>query len=454
MSTLVSRNPATGEVVGEVAITAPERIPGLVARARDAQRRWGSTPIEERVASIGRAGALLADRAAEVGRLLTREMGKPLAEAVGEVRHTAAQYAGDLEGIRAALAPEVIESADVRTTVVRDPFGVAACIAPWNFPVLMPYQQVVPALAAGNSVLLKPSEETPLVTQAFADTLLEVLPEGVLTVVHGADTQGKALVAADVDLIVFTGSREAGKHILGEASKGLKRVILELGGKDPLLVLEDADVDAAAAFAARNAFRNAGQVCVSTERIYVDRAVRERFVAGLVDHAGRMRVGDGLADGTAVGPMISARQRARVEAQIDAATAAGARVAWRGEAPEGEAFLAPVVLIDVTDEMAITREETFGPVACVYDVSGADEAVERANDSPFGLGAVVFGGSERARDVARRLTSGMVGINQGLASAGDTPWVGARQSGYGFHSGRDGHRQFAQTRVLNEPRAR
>ena len=307
MSALQSNNPATGEIVGSVPATPVEDIPDLVAKARAAQAPWGATSLRERLDVLRRAGEILGSRAEEVGRLLTEEMGKPLPEAVGEVRYTASCFAKDAAELEDALAPEVRESASVRSTVYRDAFGVAVCIAPWNFPVLMPHQQVVPALAAGNTVLLKPSEKTPLVGQAYADALLEVLPEGVLTVVHGDEAQGKALVAADVDLVVFTGSRGAGKHILGEASKELKRVILELGGKDPLIVLAGADLEAAGKFAARNSFRNAGQVCISTERIYVQRDVHDAFVEQLVAAARGMRVGDGLEDDIGVGPMIDGR---------------------------------------------------------------------------------------------------------------------------------------------------
>jgi acyl-CoA reductase-like NAD-dependent aldehyde dehydrogenase len=306
---------------------------------------------------------------------------------------------------------------------------------------------VVPALAAGNAVVLKPSEETPLCGQAYADALNEVLPSDVLVVVHGADEQGKALVRSDVDMIAFTGSREVGKHILREASATLKRVVLELGGKDPMIVLDDADLAKAAEFAAFNSFRNAGQVCVSTERIFVLDSVADEFERALADLAEAMTPGSGLGDAD-VGPKVNARQRDHVLAQIDAAVGAGARVLAGGNGHRDN-FVRPTLLADVTDDMAIGRAETFGPVACVTRVATVDEAVRRANDTPFGLGAVVFGGDEeRTAAVARRLKAGMVGVNRAVGGAAGTPWVGARESGFGFHKSRDGHRQFAQTRVL------
>lgn len=449
MSRLESFDPATQERVGSVEVTPVEEIPKLIARARAAQVGWAAMSGEERIALLRQAGELLLARADEVGRLATAEMGKPLRDSIGEARHTASTFGSEATEVVEALAPEIVETDRIRTTVHRDPFGVVACIAPWNFPVLMPHWQVLPALAAGNAVILKPSEKTPLTGQAYADVLLEVLPKDVLIVVQGDEAQGKALVAGDVDLIAFTGSRGAGKHIIRAAADGLKRVVLELGGKDPLIVLDDADVKAAARFAARNSFRNAGQVCVSTERIYALPKVRDAFLADLVEAVEAMPQGDGRDEGVQIGPMVDAGQRDLVVAQVREAVEQGATVAWRGE-EKGGCFVAPVILTDVTHDMAIAMEETFGPVVCVIDVDDEDDAVMKANDTPFGLGAIVFGEAERARRVARRLGAGMIGVNQGLESAGSTPWVGANESGYGFHSGVDGHRHFAQVRVLSE----
>jgi acyl-CoA reductase-like NAD-dependent aldehyde dehydrogenase len=446
MELLESRNPANGEVVGRVPVTPVEAIATCVARAREAQPTWASLSLAERRARLSRAGALFAQRRDELAALITGEMGKPLADARGEVGAVADMDA-ELAEMEAALAPEVREERGLRSTLYRDPFGVVAAITPWNFPMMMPHWMVLPALMAGNAVVLKPSEETPLTAQAYADVLAQVLPEGVLQVVHGADAQGKALVASDVDLIAFTGSRQAGKHILASASQGLKRVVLELGGKDPLIVLDGADLRAAAAFAARNSFRNAGQVCVSTERIYVERSIAPAFVDALVHEAQGMKVGDGREPDTRVGPMVSARQREHVVAQIRDALAHGATLRTGGIDGPGN-FLPLTVLTDVTHDMAIMRDETFGPVACVKEVEDADEAVRLANDSPYALGAAVFGPEERAAAVARRLTAGMIGINRGCGGVRGTPWVGARQSGYGFHSSPEGHRQFAQVRVV------
>lgn len=452
---LESRDPATGEVVGTVPVTPVEGVALAVARARAASVAWRALGFEGRREALRGVGRVLLDRERTIATLITREMGKPLREAAAEVRDCGEGFEAELHEMIEALKPEVLEDARTRSTLFHDPLGVCAAITPWNFPLEMPHWMILPALVAGNTVVFKPSEETPLSGQAYADAYYAALPKAlhdVLVVVHGDEAQGRALVGSEVDLIAFTGSRAAGQQILAAAAPGLKRVILELGGKDPMLVLDDADVAQAARFAARNSFRNCGQVCVSTERIYVHAAVHDRFVDALVGEAAKLRVGPGLDEGVDVGPMVAAWQRDHVLRQLDEAVSRGAHVAFVGGEGQGhhENFVMPVVLTGVDHGMEIATEETFGPIACVIRVENDDEAVRLANDSPYGLGAVVFGENEaRASEVARRLDAGMIGVNRSIGGVGGTPWVGARQSGYGYHRGRDGHRQFAQVRVLS-----
>ena len=451
MNDLRSINPATGEVVGEVPVTPATDVQSVVDRARAAQGAWADLGLGGRAEVLKGAAPIFAKRVQEHGELITREMGKPIKEALGEAKSLGIGLGDEIDEMVEALAPDVVEDGRVRSTVYHDPLGVVGAITPWNFPMSMPSWMVLPALVAGNAVVLKPSEETPLCGQAYADVLNEVLPDDVLCVVHGADDQGKALVQSDVDMIAFTGSREVGKHIMREASATLKRVLLELGGKDPMIVLEDADLEKAARFAALNSFRNCGQVCVSTERIFVLDSVADDFEEALAGLATAMSVGNGM-DGVDVGPMVNARQRDHVLGQVEAAVAAGATV-LAGADGHHDNYVTPTVLTGVTEEMEIAHVETFGPVACVTRVSSVDEAVDRANHTLFGLGAVVFGGDEeRTAAVARRLTAGMIGVNGAASGAAGTPWVGARESGFGFHKSRDGHRQFTQTRVLTRPR--
>lgn len=445
---LESINPATQEIVGSVPVTPVSEIPAIVARASAAQRDWARLSASARADVLRPAGQALQDRAEELGELLTREQGKPLADGIGEVNGCGSGLSDAVDEIADAVGPVQLDGEGVTSTLYYDPLGVCAAITPWNFPILMPHWMVLPALVTGNAVVLKPSEQTPLIAQAYADVLNEFLPQGVLQVVHGEDEQGKALVAADVDLIAFTGSKTAGQHIMAAAAGGLKRLILELGSKDPLIVLEGADLDQAAQFAARNSFRNCGQVCVSTERIYVQRSIKDEFISRLIEHSKAYQIGNGMEEGSTLGPMIHREHKAHVVRQVDDALHAGARLVFGNDPHEG-AFMSPVILDGVNHDMDIMRTETFGPVACIAEVADADEAVRLANDTEYGLGAVVFGEPDAAANAARQLTAGMIGVNRGIGGAPGTPWIGARRSGYGFHGGPMGHRQFCQIRVIS-----
>ncbi|MCA9303092.1 MAG: aldehyde dehydrogenase [Phycisphaerales bacterium] len=445
---LESFNPSTGESVGSVPVTPVSQVGTIIARAREASAAWSNLTAQERADILKPAAKVFADRAEELGLLLTREQGKPLAEGIGEVNACGARLESELDEIVRAIQPEILRDEGVQSTIHYDPYGVCASITPWNFPILMPHSTVIPALVAGNTVVLKPSEQTPLIADEYVKVLNQFLPEGVLQIIHGEDDQGKALVAGDVDLIAFTGSKTAGQHIMGSAAKGLKRVILELGSKDPCIVLEGADLEKAAAFAARNSFRNCGQVCVSTERIYVQDSIKDQFLAKLTEEARNYPIGDGQEESTAIGPMVMSEQKAHVLRQVEDAKSKGARVVAGGSEHPGN-FVEPTILDGVDHTMDIMTVETFGPIACVQSVKDGNEAVSLANDTEYGLGAVIFGDEETARKLSRKLTAGMIGVNRSIGGASGMPWVGARQSGYSYHSGPHGHRQFCQLRVVS-----
>ena len=448
---LISYNPATGMPVDTVPVTPADEVDAIVARARAAQPAWADTPLEDRINILRKATELMKARQATIAEQLTAEMGKPLKDSNGEIGYGIGGYEAELDEIAEALAPESHSDERTSTTLYHDPLGVCAAITPWNFPFLMPLQVVIPALAAGNTVVMKPSDETPLTGQAFAEIFMEILPEDVMLIIHGGDDQGKELVKSDVNLIAFVGSREAGQHILSTAGADLKRVVLELGGKDPMIVLSDADVNTAADFAVNNSFRNCGQVCVSTERIYVEQGIADEFEKAVIERTRALKVGNGAEDEINIGPMISPRQKEHVLDQLDKAKQQGATVAC-GDTPADGNFVTPTVLTGMNHDMDIMRDETFGPIACIMRVNNEDEAIELANDTPYGLGAAVYGEANRAAGVARRLTAGMTGVNQGCGGASGTPWVGAQQSGYGYHSGHNGHRQFTQVRLVSQPK--
>ena len=447
---LESINPATGEVVGSVPITPTDAIAGIVEKARTAQKSWNELGLDKRIEILRPAAKRLAEEAPEIGKLMTSEMGKSTPEAQGEASYTADKFATELEEAADAFAPEIIEDESVKSTLYRDPLGVSVAITPWNFPELMPQQCILPSLVAGNTVIFKPSEDTPLTGQAYADVLNEFLPEGVLQVVHGADDQGKELVDSDINLVAFTGSRAVGAKILTACGPDLKRVILELGGKDALIVLDDADLESASDFAVHNSFRNAGQVCVSTERIYVHEKVADDFEALVIEKTKALKQGDPTDESVNVGPMVHSSQRDIVLAQLEEALNDGAALRCGGGSHDN--YIEPTVLTGCNHDMRIMHDETFGPICCIQRVSSDEEAIQLANETPYGLGGAVFGETEHAIRVARKLTPGMIGVNKACGGAQGTPWVGACQSGYGYHSGRDGNRQFTQVRMVSVPK--
>ncbi len=367
-----------------------------------------------------------------------------------DIRRSTSEVQGSIWGgpYIANASFEALRSKNVEgATIEYSPLGVAAIISPWNYPLAMANNLIVPALMAGNSVVWKPSEETPLIGQAFFDIIHKGFPQDVLQIVHGDGEQGKMLVESDINMIGFTGSQAAGKDIMARASFSLKRLVMELGGNDPLIVMKDANIQAAARFAVASSFENAGQMCISTERIYVDESVAHEFEQHVVAFAKQYKVAPWNMDGANIGPIINKKQHSNIIEHIKDALEKNARLLL-GSSDHPAHFIMPTVLADMTADMRIEQEETFGPVVCISSFASIKEAIDRANNTSYGLGAVVFGGLD-ARKVADQLEGGMIGINQGVGGGGDAPWVGAKQSGFGFHGSPEGHRQFSQVRVVS-----
>ncbi|MEA5114502.1 MAG: aldehyde dehydrogenase family protein [Geobacteraceae bacterium] len=441
---LASFDPSNGKLLGEVQVISPEQVTNLAARAHDAAMRWRKLDVTKRVSILEKAYAQAGSRINELAVLLSREMGKDIRRSTGEVNwviHGGPQMA---QSAREALLPRNL---DRGTRLEYQPLGVVAVISPWNYPLAMANNYIVPSLVAGNSVVFKPSEETPLIAQAFVDIMNECLPPHLLQIVHGDGEQGRTLVESDVNMIAFTGSQAVGKQIMARASGQLKRLVMELGGNDPMIVLHDADIERAARFAVANSFENAGQMCIATERIYVDEKIAEQFEQMVTELASSYKVGPWDMAGVNIGPIINAKQHLKIVEHIRDAEVRGARVLLGGS-NQPERYIHPTVICDMTPDMLLEQEETFGPVVAISRYADIGEAILRANASTYGLGAVVFGGKE-AEAVADQLEAGMIGINQGVGGSGDAPWVGAKQSGFGFHGSSDGHRQFAQIRVVS-----
>ena len=454
MSTIKNLNPSTGELLAEISCATSEEVHDAVARARAAQPAWQALGLEERCRILAGIADGLAARADELADLATKEMGKLRSDAEREVAGFTAMVKAELAEVQEALEPQSFTTDSNVTELVRMPHGVVAAITPWNFPVGMPLQILGPALAAGNTVVFKPSEHVPLTGRVIAEIVQACVPEDVLVLVEGAGETGAALVAADIDMVGFVGSRETGKRIMESAAQGLKRLVLELGGKDPLVVFADADLDAAAEVAVRHSLRNTGQVCCAVERVYVEESAAAAFEEKVAALAADWQHGDGFDEASKMGPLVSEGQREKVVAQVDAAVADGARLVLGGSSPEGAGWYYPAtVLADVSSEQRISHDETFGPVVSLSVFDGSEEeAVRLATDTPYGLGANVFtGDGERGARVAAQMHAGQVGINQYLGGAPGTPWVGARQSGFGFLGGLEGHRQFTWPKSVSRP---
>jgi acyl-CoA reductase-like NAD-dependent aldehyde dehydrogenase len=443
-ATLESFNPASGELVGTVPTITPEQVQAVVDDVARVQPAWAELPASTRATYMRRAAEALLDELDEVAELLVREQGKPRAEAYTmELLPTV-----DALHWCAKAGPKILADEKVRMTQAfalsksahfsYEPLGVVGVIAPWNYPWSIPFGEVAIALMAGNGVVLKPASLTPLLGEKIAAIFERGgVPEGLVRVVHGGGAVGEALARSSVGKVFFTGSVEVGRHVGEVCASLLKGSVLELGGKDPMIVCADADLDNAVAGAVWGGFANAGQTCSGIERVYVLREVADRFVAGVAREAQRLRLGDPLAWETEIGPMTSKGQYETVVELVDDAVAAGATKLCGGatEVPglPGK-FIAPVVLTGVTHQMRIMREEIFGPVLPIVVVDSEQEAIDLANDSEFGLGASVWT-EDRARGerIARRLESGMVWINDHSFSHGtcQCSWGGVKDSGLG-----------------------
>jgi acyl-CoA reductase-like NAD-dependent aldehyde dehydrogenase len=452
---LAVENPATEETVAEVRAPSAEQIDAAIAGAREAFPGWAATPAVERAEVLHEVAGRLRSMTDELARAMTLEGGKPLVENSDEVGWTAAafDYYAEMGRNFAGRVIPSIESTQL-ALVVKEPLGVWGCIVPWNYPLLLLAWKLAPALAAGNAVVAKPSELTPLSTLMLADCF-DALPAGVVNLVAGAGDVGSRIVEDPrVDGVAFTGSVATGKKVAAACASRVARMNLEMGGKDPFIVCADVarDVDVAARGGAWAAYLNAGQVCRSAERFYVARELYDDFLDAFVSQARSLRVGDPLDPSTDVGPMVSGGQRSKVEAQVEAAVAAGASLVVGGDRA-GHArghYFAPAVVTGAPASTDLLREETFGPVAPIVPVASLDEAIELANSTPFGLGANVYTRDlETAVRCLREIRAGTVWINDPLTDNDAGPFGGFKQSGLGRELGQEGLEAFQETKHVH-----
>ena len=449
------QDPATEDVIDSVAAGNGEDVRAAVDAASAAFPAWRRLSAGERAELLHEVAARLTANTEALATLLTREGGKPLVENRDEMSWSAAcfRYYAELgRNTRGRVIPSIEPSQ--LALVLKEPYGVVGAIVPWNYPILLLAWKVAPALAAGNTVVIKPSEMTPLSTLALAQ-VFEHLPPGVVNIVTGYGKEAGEPLVLDprVRVIAFTGSLETGRHIARIAADQIKKLHLELGGKDAFIVAEDADLAIAVPGVAWAALLNTGQVCTSTERVYVHESIAPRFIERIVEYARGLRLGPGMNPETDVGPMIGAPYRAKVEAHVEDARAHGARILTGGQRPASQPrgfFYEPTVLAGVDHSMRIMREETFGPTIPIMTYRDFDEAITLANDSPFGLGANLYTHDARkVKQFYEDVQAGTLWVNDPLTDNDAGPFGGMKMSGNGRELGEEGLDEFRETKHLH-----
>lgn len=453
------RNPATGEVLGEVADGSVAEATAAVEAAERAFKTWSKTRAEDRAELLSKAARLMRERVEDLARVLTQENGKPLPESRGEVTIAARFLQWNAEEARRIYGRTVPSDPFRRVLVLRQPVGVIAAITPWNFPSSMITRKLGPALAAGCTAVLRPAKQTPLSAVEIFKIFDEVgFPAGVVNLVTSArasETSDVWLNHPAVRKITFTGSTEVGKELIRKAANNVKRVSMELGGHAPFLVFDDADLDKAAEGVVLSKFRNAGQTCICTNRLYVQRSVADKFAQKVAELTARLKIGNGLEQGVAVGPLIDASALQKVEEQLQDALSKGAKVLAGGKRATGAGFengnfFEPTVLGNATAEMQITSEETFGPLLPIYPFDTEEEAIAAANNTEYGLAAYFYSRDVgRIFRVAEGLDYGIIGANDPVPVGPEIPFGGLKESGLGRENGLEGMEAYLESKALS-----
>lgn len=448
MNKIISINPATEEILRKIDYSKKEEVNDAVKKAKQASPKWKKVPYEEKANLLKRIIEDINKNKKTLAKLLTKEMGKPIKEAESEVESTIKKIEFFIGKVKEYIEPEKPKSG---CAIYFEPIGVVGVITPWNFPFSLPTWPIVPSLLIGNTVVFKPSELTTLVGIELTEAFNKYLPENVLNIVIGADETGKALIKSDVDMISFVGSTAAGKNIMKNSADKLHKLVLELGGKDPAIVLEDVDLDFAAKEIANGATRNCGQICCSIERVYVAEKIADEFISGVIKEFKKIKVGNGLNPENDIGPLVSKQQLKNFESHIEDAKQKGAKILCGGKKIGGKGyFYEPTVLTDVNNEMKIMTEETFGPALPIQVVSNEEEAIKLANALPYGLTASVWAKDiKKAQKIVRELEAGNVGINRTAVSDNELPWGGIKQSGIGRSLSKYGVREFTEMKVVS-----
>ncbi|WP_210446583.1 NAD-dependent succinate-semialdehyde dehydrogenase [Vibrio crassostreae] len=446
-------NPATGEILGYAPVSSEHEILDGVERASVAQKEWALLPAKTRSGLLQKWYQLLLENKEDLGRLMTLEQGKPWAEAQGEVLYGASFIEWFAEEAKRTYGETIpAPSSDKRLVTIKQPIGVACAITPWNFPIAMITRKAGPALAAGCSFIVKPSESTPLSAFAVAELAYQAgIPRDVLQVVLGANSRQVGGIFTSHPLIrklSFTGSTQVGRVLMQQSANDIKRTSMELGGNAPFIVFDDADIDAAVLGAMASKFRNAGQTCVCANRFYVHNKVYDEFVEKFDAAVQQLKVGNGLEEGVNVGPVISESAKQGIQSLIDGAIEQGAKPVTEPKTLDG-LFMQPVVLKNVTNDMDIVSQEIFGPVAPVIKFDDDQQLIEMANDTIYGLASYFYSQNiHRVWKIAEALEYGMVGINEGMISTEVAPFGGVKQSGIGREGAKQGIDEYMSIKYL------
>lgn len=457
-ATFESLNPATGDVVGVHPVTTAAEVDAAVERAHEAAAWWGALSFDERAECLQTWKSVITRRIAQLADLSHQETGKPHGDAQLEIVLAIDHLDWAAKKAKKVLGPHKVSSgllmANQASTVEYHPLGVVGVIGPWNYPVFTPMGSIAYALAAGNAVVFKPSEYTPAIGQWLANTFNEVLPgRNVFQVVTGLGETGAALARSAVDKLAFTGSGATGKKVMAACAERLTPVIIEAGGKDALIVDEDADIKAAADAAVWGSFSNAGQTCVGVERVYVHEKIFDSFVAEVTEQARSVRAGSD--EGAKIGPITMPSQIGIIKSHIDDAIAKGSTVVMGGADAVGERFVQPTIFTHVPEDSTAITEETFGPTMTINPVKDMDEAIRLTNATKYGLAGTVFA-RKNGVDIARRIRSGMTSVNAVIAFAGvpSLPFGGVGQSGFGRIHGPDGLKEFTYAKSITRQKFR
>ncbi|MDQ3079771.1 MAG: NAD-dependent succinate-semialdehyde dehydrogenase [Pseudomonadota bacterium] len=451
-------NPVSGSGIADLPLASRADLDEALSAAERAWPLWRSTEVEARAATLHKVADLLRERADHIAAILTQEQGKPLAEAKAEVIGSASMFDWYAEEIKRDYGRTLVRPTGQRSIVIRQPVGPTATFTPWNFPIYLLAKKVAAALAAGCPVISRPPQETPGCTGELFRALADAgIPAGVAQLVHGkADLVSSTLMASPViRKVSFTGSVPVGKHLMHLAADDMKRITLELGGHAPVLIFDDCDLEKTLDMVVPQKFRNAGQVCVSPTRFYVQEGIYDAFLKGFAARTASVKTGDGLQADTKMGPLANARRPDAIEALINDAEAKGARILAGGERGAGSAdggfFFQPTLLGDVPVTADIMNEEPFGPVAVTAKFATFDEAIEQANRLPFGLAAFAFTeNGRRANLLGDAIESGMVGINTFAISTADAPFGGIKDSGFGSEGGKEGLETYQVVKAIHQ----